>query len=134
MKSKAYYDSLTKTNSCFQKFYSMWVLNREYFALCTPILDLQFSGQHIYPPPPPPLACILLGWRLQIVQFFFEVQMRGEKGLNCRKKFETKHRHKVLDYWPSPSSPSYYIENQCVYDQVCFVRVQLSWLGVFARI
>ena len=26
MKSKAYNDSLTKNNSCFQKFYSMWVL------------------------------------------------------------------------------------------------------------
>ena len=26
MKSKAYNDSLTKNNTCFHKFYSMWVL------------------------------------------------------------------------------------------------------------
>ena len=27
MKSKANYDSSTKYNSCFQKFYTMWVLS-----------------------------------------------------------------------------------------------------------
>ena len=40
VKSKAYYDSLSKDNTCFQKFYSMWVLisfvfgSNEFLFLC----------------------------------------------------------------------------------------------------
>ena len=36
MKSKANYDSLTKNNSCFQKFYSMWALLYRSFLYLSP--------------------------------------------------------------------------------------------------